>query len=312
MIISRSSIFFFSTFFFSIFFIFTFVTFVSTSNFTFAANNIDLEQCYDNDCDNIFSDEYWDNKISENDFNVDTINLDEENNSSIYLQKNNQKTTIEPTYCDPNKFANFEVKYNNNNNNNNNNNTSTALNSIDQKSIQRLHLFQLGSVVVAGMAIGKSTTKEMAKLATNYSSSISENSYCTWYVGRTNKVAANKFNYKHISGVSLVFPRLASWMFMRKLRGSFFYEENNFLDCAEKHHYIAVGCDAQKHRGPSVFGMILSFSGCTPRHAAEIVNNIWGLNGVPAKTRFAIIEAAYQLGNSNPIQRMKLQTLFSN
>ncbi|MBF0297397.1 MAG: hypothetical protein HQK51_01680 [Oligoflexia bacterium] len=201
-----------------------------------------------------------------------------------------ENNSDEPAYCDPLNFHNFEVD--------------------PSKKIERMHLFQLGSVVIGGMAIGKSSTKEMEMIAKNYSQSVNENNYCTWYVGNDNYSAMKELNHKYIKGIYLISSKLAASKFIKILGGSFFKEKNNFLACAQKHHYIAVGCDQQKHRGPSTFAMILAFSGCTPEHASTIANNVWGLNGLPAKTRIAIARTAYQLGNSNPEEQAKLRSLF--
>jgi hypothetical protein len=65
------------------------------------------------------------------------------------------------------------------------------------------------------------------------------------------------------------------------------------------------------HRGPTVFGMLLAYSGCSAEHSLEITNQIWGLNGVKRKVRLAIIRKAYELGNTQKESRKRLAELFS-
>ena len=62
-----------------------------------------------------------------------------------------------------------------------------------------------------------------------------------------------------------------------------------------------------KHRGPTAFGMVLAALGCSPEHAAEIVNRLWGLNDIPAENRLAAIRRAYDSGARQPELRARLQ-----
>ena len=100
--------------------------------------------------------------------------------------------------------------------------------------------------------------------------------------------------------------------FMNILEKTFDSSSTSFLSCASEQHYIALGCNGMRHRGPTVFGMLLAFSGCSPKNALEISNQIWGLNGVKRKVRLAVIEKAYELGASHRSSREKLAQLFSD
>jgi hypothetical protein len=84
----------------------------------------------------------------------------------------------------------------------------------------------------------------------------------------------------------------------------------SFLSCLENNKILIMGCNAQMHRGPTVFGMLLSFSGCSAEHSAEIVNSLWGLNGVKAEVRLAIIDEGRKLGDEDPNARLRLQRAF--
>ncbi len=99
---------------------------------------------------------------------------------------------------------------------------------------------------------------------------------------------------------------------MKVLENTFDKGKINFLNCAKEEKYIALGCNEMMHRGPTVFGMLLAFSGCEPEHALEIVNQTWGLNGVKRKVRLAVIRKAFELASTHPESRKQLQELFSS
>ena len=86
----------------------------------------------------------------------------------------------------------------------------------------------------------------------------------------------------------------------------------SFLSCAENRHYLALGCNSMAHRGPTVFGMLLAFSGCTPEHSLEIVNHIWGQNGVSDETRLTLIQEGATHGKTRPESREHFRELFSD
>ena len=97
-------------------------------------------------------------------------------------QSSSSPALDEPAYCNPKNFSQFAV-------------TPPTLSG----EIRRLHAFQLGNVVVAGMAIGSSSTKAMQELAVAYSPTADQANYCTWFVGDNNASAQKVFNYHHIS-----------------------------------------------------------------------------------------------------------------
>ena len=83
----------------------------------------------------------------------------------------------------------------------------------------------------------------------------------------------------------------------------------SFVSCAIDHGYIAMGCDGMKHRGPSVFAMLLAYSGCSAKNAATIANKLWGLNFVKEATREAIAEKAFEMGQRQPQMRAALRNV---
>lgn len=198
----------------------------------------------------------------------------------------------EPAYCDLNAFLKSEVA------------------APISQSIQRLHLYRLGNVTVAGMAMGLSKTSEMEALAESFSAGANVN-FCTWYLNKGNTEAEKSFNHHYVDNPNKLTPEQAVTQFMGALQSSFTNGANTFLACAETRGYIAMGCNGQMHRGPSGIGMLLAFSGCTPEHAEAIVDRIWGLNGVQYNVRLSIIQAGFDLGSQNPALRQRLQHAFS-
>ncbi len=72
-----------------------------------------------------------------------------------------------------------------------------------------------------------------------------------------------------------------------------------------------MDCNGMRHRGPTSFGMLLTYSGCSAEPANTTVNKIWGLNGVNPAVRLAIIQKAYDYGQSNPEQSGAFRAAFT-
>jgi hypothetical protein len=202
----------------------------------------------------------------------------------------------EPVYCKPETFFKSEFR--------------------DESNVKakRLRLFKLGRVTLAGLAVGKSAVEQVQNLARSHSSESASDKYCTWYLHRANLRARQEFNWQY---VPLPHPLGQNSLdvaeeYVRSLTDVFARNAVSFVSCAENHGYIALGCHGMQHRGPSVFAMLLAFSGCSPTHSAEIANRLWGLNYlVTARTRLAIAEAGFQLGSEQRESREKLSRLFS-
>ena len=89
----------------------------------------------------------------------------------------------------------------------------------------------------------------------------------------------------------------------------------NMLWCMQHFHYVGMGCDSMKHRGPTVFGILLVKSGCTPEQAFNIVHDVWGDNDV-AEQRKLILEDAKKrrdtaIQKGDRTQMEQLQAFFS-
>ena len=216
----------------------------------------------------------------------------------------------EPAYCDPALFDEKEMDLGN-------------FEKLTASGIQRAHGFKLGKVTLIGVGVGDSKTSALIDLAHKYSDHLTKDKrYCTWYLNHPKGLvpkedeyrvsAARAFNHLDVkrNPMSLT-EKEATDEFMQVLEKAFDLHANSFLNCASEQHYIALGCNGMRHRGPTAFGMLLAFSGCSPEHALEIANQVWGLNGVKRKVRLAVIQKAYDLGQSHSVSRKKLAQLFS-
>lgn len=203
----------------------------------------------------------------------------------------NISAAAEPAYCNPATFFAKEVKHNN-------------------SKLERGHLYQLGEVKLLGVAVGNSKTSELVKFAMAQSSAEASDKYCTWYFNEGNSEAEAAFTHRYVSNPSGLTTTTGPAQYNKVLRNEFANSIPSFLSCAQNHKYIAMGCNGQKHRGPTVVGMLLAYSGCSPENAATIVNTIWGLNGVKAAVRLSIINEGKKLGNADPEARVRMQQAF--
>jgi hypothetical protein len=206
-----------------------------------------------------------------------------------------QAAAGEPPYCIPEAFHGLEI----------------PVTAEDGAGLSRLHAYRLGKVLLAGLAVGESEQSKVRALAHRQGSAAAPEHYCTWYVNKGNPEAASTLVFRYVPNPDSLGEVEAAASYLAALRESLLDGQEGFLGCAANHGYIAVGCDGMMHRGPSVFGMVLAFSGCEPEHALEIVDDIWGLNGVPQGTRLAVIRAAHEHGRANPAQSARLRDLFT-
>ncbi|HAR43332.1 MAG TPA: hypothetical protein DCS07_12000 [Bdellovibrionales bacterium] len=199
----------------------------------------------------------------------------------------------EPAYCGPERFLSSELQV------------------PGSASVQRLRAFRVGQTTLAGMAIGLSQALDVQKVAETFSAT-PEEKFCTWYLNSGNEEAEKLFHHIYLDSPLQMTPAGAAAKY-RELLESFFTGSQsgaNFISCLENQKYLAFGCNGQSHRGPAVFGMLLTFSGCSPESAEQIVNQLWGLNGVDVKVRLAILNEAFELGNEHPDLRARLQDFF--
>lgn len=201
----------------------------------------------------------------------------------------------EPAYCNPPAFMALRQTY-------------------DNKKLDREHLFQLGAVKVMGLAVGDSevsATQAAAVALSRNGAGVRGDRYCTFYYNDGSSEAEDAFVWEYLSKPTGKNYAKVSAEYMSSIGDLFDTRAQSFLGCAERSGYIAMGCDGMRHRGPSVFGMLLSYSGCSPKRAAVIVNAIWGTNGIEPSMREALNQKAFDLGRSHATQSARLRALFS-
>jgi hypothetical protein len=175
----------------------------------------------------------------------------------------------------------------------------------------RFYAFQLGSVKVAGMAVGESDSDDVAAVAMALGRGLgSRQNYCTWYVNDGNPEARRRFNWHYLPKPSGSNYDATGDRWMDIVGDEFDHAALNFVDCAVDYGYLAMGCDGMKHRGPTLFAMMLAYSGCTPEHAAEVANRLWGNNGIKTEMRVALARRARALAEAHPDQAARLRAAF--
>lgn len=189
----------------------------------------------------------------------------------------------EPEYCDPKTFLSLETKF-------------------KAKDIDNAHLFKLGKVNLLGVAVGASDTEALVSFAKAYGTAEASKKYCTWYFNSGDIKAQKTFHHIYVSKPD-DFDDRKDYLTLKS-------EFASFASCATDQGYLAMGCNGMKHRGPTVFGMLLAYSGCKPERAAQIVNTIWGLNGIKPEVRLAIIKDAFTMGENNKDIRLNLREAF--
>lgn len=172
--------------------------------------------------------------------------------------------------------------------------------------LKRGRAFKLGDTVVAGFGVGQTKIAETKKMSEAYSKS-QNHKWCTFYFNRQNPQAEKNFVHNY---VPKPMDELDTQEYMRKVSPLFYRAPVNFSDCARDHKYIGLGCNGQRHRGPTAFGMLLAFSGCNPETVNRAVNGIWDLNGVNPAIRLDAIKNAYWHGIAHPIESKKLRSSF--
>lgn len=213
----------------------------------------------------------------------------------------------EPKYCDPAKFDLTEINL-----------EDTVGDWADNDIMLRIHGFKLGKVMLIGLGVGKTDVELTKRMALYWSPDSANNKYCTWYHNHAsdpseiNQLEAEQaFIHRDIvKNPKKMTKQEAKLTFTNVLRSSFELNKESFINCAQNYNYIAIGCNSQEHRGPTAFGFLLAFSGCEPKHALEITNQIWGLNMVKRAVRKAAIEAGYELGKEMKTERKILQRAF--
>lgn len=176
--------------------------------------------------------------------------------------------------------------------------------------LDRVHVFQIGKLTLAGLGVGNSDHRYVESLANQYSRYGADEKSCVFYFNDGNEAAEEAFNHVYAPSPVLRGKSIAN-KYEALITPLFDDTATSFVSCATKHNFIALGCDGMRHRGPSVFAMLLAYAGCLPESASEIANAVWGTNHVPRSTRLEIARRGYTAGNQNPAARAKLQKLMN-
>jgi hypothetical protein len=182
---------------------------------------------------------------------------------------------------------------------------------VNGSGLKNQHAFHLGDVTLVGLAVGESKPDSVASLATSLATSLTpDQDSCTFYYNDGNDEASARFNHYNLPkpigddfvGMTAQYTQIISKIFDTATP--------SFLSCANTAHYIAMGCDGMKHRGPTVFAATLAYSGCSPQHATDIVDSIWGTNGIKPEMRVAITTWAASVGAAHPTESAQLRAHF--
>lgn len=197
--------------------------------------------------------------------------------------------SAEPNFCQPDNFMKHEIKD-------------------AQSGINRLRVFKIGKLTLAGMAVGDSENSFVDSVAERLADVPRSEKSCTWYMNKGNPNAEAMFNHTYVPAP---FPWTSKTEmaneYLRTLAPQFTSTPINIVNCARKYNYVAFGCNGQKHRGPSTFAMFLAVAGCNPKNTAQIVKRIWGSNHVSSEHRTAISERGFALGSARNEIRSELQ-----
>lgn len=203
-------------------------------------------------------------------------------------------------------------------------NSESGLDFDRESGVKRMIRFRLGSRHLVGLAVGQSDAFATAGVALKATGSVMDGNYCTWYFNEGNESASTLFNWAYFPKPSSnvwLSPeaRKLGWAEIQDLYTLGFYEAiPRMVQCLARHRYLAMGCNGMRERGPTLFGMVLAFAGCTPQEVSAIVNPIWGLGWpleiVSEKDREDILTQAFLLGNSGVLSeyRMVLQQILAS
>lgn len=172
----------------------------------------------------------------------------------------------------------------------------------------RNHVYQIGDLTLVGLGVGDSEVGATQALANRYSKFHAVEKNCTWYFNDGSDAAAEAFNHHYITSPIFKSAKVAE-KYGTVLANIFANDPVSMVSCAVKHGYVAMGCDGMKHRGPSVFAMLLGYAGCSAKNATKIANKVWGNNWVPTSTREAIADKGRLMGDANPAIRKQLQAV---
>jgi hypothetical protein len=178
--------------------------------------------------------------------------------------------------------------------------------------IMGARLFKLEQFVLLCIAVGTSSDKRVINFCKKYSKQsdrgrMHDGKFNTWYFNDGDhdfdqinaKETFHHFPVKH--------NPIYAWSTKPFL--PIVNELEHMILTAERHGYLAFGCDGNKHRGPSVFAMFLCLAGIPPKEATKAANEFFGSNFVMFFVRKRIAKLGWEHGNKNPELRKRLRIL---
>jgi hypothetical protein len=186
----------------------------------------------------------------------------------------------EPKWCKPSEFMKYEIPVPN------------------TGKMKRQRAFKVDGVTLVGLAVGKSDHVAIQRLYHQLATPGADDpKYCTWYLNKGNKAAQRVFNHYPMDKPSKKADQ-AEREWVARLGNIFEKTPSNIFNCVKDDKFIAMGCQGQQHRGPTGWGMVLSYLGCSPENAERITRNLWGLNGVKAASRVAVNRGGKKIGDA--------------
>lgn len=187
------------------------------------------------------------------------------------------------------------------------------LKHVKKDGLHRLKVFEIGQVKLAGLAVGDSSKKDRGARVRALSRELSQGGGsaaweskkgCVYYTtedikeevaGVFNEIGIHRPNEAPVTEpLRLTEPHLPQ-----------------MLSCLQEQRFLALGCNGERHRGPTEFGLMLSIAGCRPEQSLEIVKKFWG-SAISDEVRLGVYRTGYEFGSGRGAEtRRELQTLFS-
>jgi hypothetical protein len=181
------------------------------------------------------------------------------------------------------------------------------------KRLGRLKALQVGSVKLAGLAVGDSPLDAVLQLPGALGVTVApEDRSCTFLMKKASSAHRKALRWFNLPDPRGRGSRADAQKWFGIVREVFDQGQPSFLSCAEKYGFIALGCAGMRHRGPTVFAMLLAFAGCTPKRATAIAEKHWQRH-VDTSVRQGMVEVAYEHGlkAEHRDSRLRFQRLFN-
>lgn len=172
--------------------------------------------------------------------------------------------------------------------------------------IKNARIFYFKSLTLLCAAIGNSSDSRLIQISLRQSSG-NDGKYNTWYFNSGDHDNDSIDAKKEFHWFPVKHNPIYQWS--TKPFKPICLELGRMVWTAETFGYLAIGCDGNKHRGPSVFAMFLCLAGYNPKLATQIANQYFGCNFVMPWVRERIARLGWELGNQDPQLRARAARL---